>query len=178
RGDHGVIILRLGDLHPRHRSPFRGSLLVSGGSGLIVPIALGFQLDPVVVLAPGALGLATLGIIVVQAMAAVAIVVFFRRRGQGRYWRTLILPGIGAAGLFATATFILFDFDDLLGIHSTLVNGLPWLIVLVLVIGTALGLYLRVAKPGRYARLAQSRLRPQARQLAHPGAWTRRYCLV
>jgi amino acid transporter len=177
-GRDRVLSPKLGHLHRKHRSPFRASLIVSGGAGLLILIAIGFRLDPYVVLAQGALGLATLGIVTLQALAAVAIVAFFRRRGQGRYWRTLILPSIGAAGLFATATFILFNFDDLLGIHSTLVYGLPWLIVLVLVIGVVLGLYLRAAKPGRYARLAQSRLRPQARQLARPDAWTRRYCLV
>jgi amino acid transporter len=177
-GRDRVLSPKLGHLHRRHRSPFRASLIVSGGAGLLILVAIAFRLDPYVVLAQGALGLATLGIVTLQALAAVAIVAFFRRRGQGRYLRTLILPGIGAVGLFATATFILFNFDDLLGIHSTLVNGLPWLIVLLLVVGVVLGLYLRAAKPARYARLAESRLRPQARQLARPEAWTRRYCLI
>ena len=63
------------------------------------------------VLGQGAVGLATLGIVSLQAMAAVAIVAFFRRRGQGRYWKTLILPGIGALGLFVGTVFLLFNFD-------------------------------------------------------------------
>ncbi len=177
-GRDRVLSPKLGHLHPRHRSPFRASLLVSGGAGLLIAIAIAFQLDPLLVLGQGALGLATLGIVTLQALAAVAIVAFFRRRGQGRYWKTLILPGIGAIGLFAIATFLLFNFDDLLGISTPLVNGLPWLIVVLVLVGMVIGLYLRRAKPARYARLAQSRLRPQARQLARPAAWTRRYCLI
>ena len=147
-GRDRVLSPKLGHLHPRHRSPFRASLLVSGGAGLLILIAIAFQLDPLLVLGQGALGLATLGIVTLQALAAVAIVAFFRRRGQGRYWKTLILPGIGAIGLFAIATFLLFNFDDLLGISTPLVNGLPWLIVVVLLIGTVIGLYLRRARAG------------------------------
>jgi amino acid transporter len=177
-GRDRVVSAKLGELHPRHQSPFRASLIISGGVGLLVLVAIAFQLDPYVVLAQGALGLATLGIIVLQAMAAVAIVVFFRRRGQGRYVTTLILPGIGAAALFAAALFEMFNFDTLLGISSPLVNGLPWLVVATLVIGILVGLRLRSAKPGRYARIAESRLRPQARRLPRPTAWTRRYCLI
>jgi cation diffusion facilitator CzcD-associated flavoprotein CzcO len=143
-----------------------------------VLIAIGFQLDPLVVLASGALGLATLGIIVVQAMAAVAIVVFFRRRGQGRYWKTLILPGIGAVGLFAAAVFEVLNFDTLMGISNPLVDALPWLIVATMLAGVGVGLWLRRNRPARYARLAESRLRPQERALPRPQAWTRRYCLI
>jgi amino acid transporter len=177
-GRDRVVSAKLGELHPRHRSPARASLVISAGYGLIVVIAIVFSLDPLLVLASAALGLATLGIIVLQAMAAVAIVVFFRRRGQGRYWTTLILPGIGAAALFAAAVFELLNFDTIVGIKSPIVDGLPWLIVATLAIGVLIGLWTRRSKPARYARLAQSRLRPQARRLARPSAWTRRYCLI
>jgi cation diffusion facilitator CzcD-associated flavoprotein CzcO/amino acid transporter len=177
-GRDRVLSPRLGHLHRRHHSPSRASLVVSGAAGLLILVAIAFRLDPYVVLAQGALGLATLGIVTLQALAAVAIVAFFRRRGHGRYWKTLVLPGVGAAGLFGIATFLLFNFDDLLGISNPLVNGLPWVIVVVVLTGVVVGLYLRRERPARYARLAESRLRPQARQLARPAAWTRRYALI
>jgi amino acid transporter len=177
-GRDRVVSPKLGELHRRHRSPARASLVISCGYGLIVGIAIVFRLDPFLVLASAALGLATLGIIVLQAMAAVAIVAFFGRRGQGRYWTTLVLPGIGAVALFGAAVFELFNFDTIVGIQSPIVDGLPWLIVATLVAGVITGLWIRRTRPARYARLAESRLRPQARQLARPTAWTRRYCLI
>ena len=177
-GRDRVVSPKLGELHPRHRSPARASLVISIGYGLIVLIAIVFRLDPFLVLATAALGLATLGIIVLQAMAAVAIVAFFGRRGQGRYWTTVVLPGVGAAALFAVAVFELFNFDTIVGIQSPIVDGLPWLIVATLVVGILIGLRIRRTRPARYARLAESRLRPQARRLARPTAWTRRYCLI
>ena len=131
-GRDRVLSPKLGHLHPRHRSPFRASLVVSGGAGLLIVIAIAFRLDPFVVLAQGALGLATLGIVTLQAFAAVAIVAFFRRRGQGRYWKTLILPGIGAVGLFAIATVPAVQLRRPARHLHAVVNGLPWLIVVVL----------------------------------------------
>jgi hypothetical protein len=177
-GRDRVVSPWVGHLHPHHRSPFRASLLVSAGAGLVIAVAAVFRLDPYVVLAKGALGLATLGIVTLQALAAVAIVVFFRRRGQGRYWKTLIRPGAGALGLFAVASVVLVSFDDLMGIANPLVFALPWLIVAILLGGIVIGLVLRRRAPGRYARLAQSSLRPQARRLPRPQRWSRRYCLV
>jgi hypothetical protein len=177
-GRDKVVSAKLGELHPRHRSPARASLVISIGYGVIVLIAIVFRLDPFLVLASAALGLATLGIIVLQAMAAVAIVAFFGRRGQGRYLTTLVLPGVGAAALFAMAVFELFNFDTIVGIRSPIVDGLPWLIVATLVTGVVIGLWIRRTRPALYARLAESRLRPQARRLARPTAWTRRYCLI
>jgi len=177
-GRDRVVSSWIGHLHPRHRSPFRASLVVSTGTGGLIAIAVAFRLDPYVVLARGALGLGTLGIVTLQALAAVAIVAFFRRRGHGRYWTTLVPPGAGALGLFLIASVVLVSFDDLMGIDNAFVSALPWLIVAILLGGIVLGLYLRRAAPARYARLAQARLRPQARVLPRPRQWTRRYCLV
>ena len=129
------------------------------------------------VLTQGATGLATLGIVSLQALAAVAIVAFFRRRGQGRYWKTLILPGVGAVGLFALTVFLLFNFGTVYT-DSPVATALPWAFVAIGIGGVVYGLVLRRRKPARYARLAESRLRPQARQLARPARWTRRYLLI
>ena len=70
------------------------------------------------------------------------------------------------AALFAAAVFELLNFDTIVGIKSPIVDGLPWLIIATLAIGVLIGLWTRRSKPARYARLAQSRLRPQARRLA------------
>jgi amino acid transporter len=168
----------LGRLHPRHRSPRAGSLIVSAGALLIVAIAALAGLDPYKALGQAALGLATLGIVGLQAIAAIAIVAFFRRRGQGRYWKTLILPGIGAVGLSAATLFLLLNFDTLLGGPSPVATALPWVLVVVVLIGFVMGLSIRARRPARYARLAESRLRPQERELRRPQRWTRRYCLI
>jgi amino acid transporter/NAD(P)-dependent dehydrogenase (short-subunit alcohol dehydrogenase family) len=177
-GRDRILPERLGKLHPRYRSPRLGSIVVSIGASLIVVVAAVAGSDPYKSLGQGAVGLATFGIVVLQTLAAVAIVAFFRRRGQGRYWRTLVLPGVGAVGLFSATVFLLLNFSALVGTSSPLVTALPWLLLSVVAAGVVMGLVIRARRPARYARLAEARLRPQARQLARPQRWTRRYCLI
>ena len=56
-------------------------------------------LDPYLNLAASMIGISTLGIVLLQAVAAVAIIAFFRRRHEGGIWRTVVAPTIGAVGL-------------------------------------------------------------------------------
>jgi amino acid transporter len=169
---------RLGEMHPRHRSPSFASLTVTIGTAIIVGIAAIARLDPYVVLGQAAVGLATLGIVALQLLAAIAIVVFFRRRGQGQYWTTLVLPGLGAVGLAWATGFLLLNWRTLVGGSGPILTLVPWLLVAVTGAGVLLGLRIRKRRPARYARLAESRLRPEARRLPRPARWTRRYCLV
>jgi hypothetical protein len=177
-GRDRVLPAWLGWRHPVHRSPSRGSLAVTVVSTVIIVAAGILRLDPYKVLAVGAFGLATLGIAALQTFAAVAIVVFFRRRGQGRLTTTLVLPGLGAIGLAAATVFELLNFRTLMQSDSPVVIALPWLLVAVMVGGVITGLSIRKRRPGRYSRLAESELRPEARSLPRPRQWTRRYCLI
>jgi cation diffusion facilitator CzcD-associated flavoprotein CzcO/amino acid transporter len=177
-GRDRVVSPKLGRLHTRHQSPSRASLAVSVAAAVLVALATALRFDPFFVLGQAGLSLATLGIGVLQALAALAIVVFFRRRGQGRYWKTFVLPTVGLIGLAVIAAFQLIVFDDLLGMRNLAVTLAPWSILVVLLVGTVVGLVLRKRAPGRYARMAQSRLRPQARTLPRPARWTRRYALI
>jgi amino acid transporter len=168
----------LGHLHPAHRSPARASFVITAAVAVILVGGGLLGLDPYKALSTGAVGLATLGIVALQAFAAVAIVVFFRRRGQGRYWVTLVVPGLAAIGLAAATVLELLKFSTIVNSTAPVAVALPWVLVLVMLGGVITGLVIRRRYPARYARLAESRLRPVARQLRRPAGWTRRYCLV
>ena len=58
-----------------------------------------FGADPYTVFATSFIGLGTLGIIALQAAAALAVVVFFWRRPDRNLWRCVIAPLIGFVGL-------------------------------------------------------------------------------
>ena len=129
-GRDRVLPAKLGQLHPRHHSPRYGSLTVTAVATVIVAVLAIAGSTRSSVLAQGATGLATLGIVILQALAAVAIVVFFRRRGQGRYWKTLILPRLGAVGLAVLTVFLLFNFGTVFT-DSPLAIALPWTFVAI-----------------------------------------------
>ena len=168
----------LGTLHPRHRSPYRASLVTTAAAAAILVAAGVLGLDPYKTLSTAAVGLATTGLVALQAFGLAAIVVFFGRRGQGRYFTTMIVPGLGAVGLGAATVFELLKFSISLQSTSPIAVALPWLLVLIMLGGVVTGLVIRRRRPARYARLAETRLRPDARQLLRPERWTRRYCLI
>jgi cation diffusion facilitator CzcD-associated flavoprotein CzcO/amino acid transporter len=177
-GRDRVLPTRLGRLHPRFRSPAAASLLVTAATAILLGIALAAGLDPYTQVSQGGIALATLGIVALQLIAAISIVFFFRQQGYRSYWRTLILPTIGALGLAGGTATLMFNFGALVASNATWVSVLPFTLLAMVIVGVITGSVIRQRRPARYARLAESRLRPQERQLARPARWTRRYCLI
>jgi len=155
-GRDRVLPAWIGRAHPRHGSPHRASMVQT--TVTIVMVA-GFAiagLDPYVNLATSMLGLGTLGIVVLQAVAAVSVLGFFRNRPDRHWWRTGLAPLLGLAGMVAAAVLLVQNFALITDTHSTVVNLLPWLIVIAAVGGIGYALWQRSARPERYARLAVS----------------------
>lgn len=111
-------------------------------------------LEPIASLVPSMLGFGTLCILVLQLLAAVSIVVYFRRTHDPRWWRTFVAPGIGALGLLGISTMAILNFSVVAGSDALLVNLLPLLLLVALVGGIIYGIYLRSRKPQVYAGLS------------------------
>src|SRR5690606_34590591 len=86
------------------------ALLVNLLFGLLVAaiFAVAGETDPegnplpaVVTLVPVGVGFGTLAVLIVQAIAALSVVVYFRKKGDPRWWSTFIAPGIGFIALTA-----------------------------------------------------------------------------
>jgi hypothetical protein len=99
-------------------------------------------------------GLGTLGIIVLQAAAAAAVVAFFRRRGQLHWWKTMLAPAIGFAGLSAATVLALMNYSTLTGTSNRAINALPWLLAASVIGGVGYALWLRRNRPLIYAGIA------------------------
>ena len=111
-------------------------------------------LEPIATLVPSMLGFGTLCILVLQLLAAISIVVYFRRTHDPRWWRTFVAPGIGALGLLGISTMAILNFSIVAGSEALLVNLLPFLLLVALVGGILYGFYLRSSKPEVYAGLS------------------------
>lgn len=158
-GREGVLPSWLGRAHPRHHSPSRASLAQSVLSLLVVGGFALAGLDPYTNLATSTLGLGTLGIVLLQAGAAVAVLCFFWRRADRHWWRTGLAPLLGAIGLVVTAVLLLINFPLLTGTGNPVVNALPWLLFVAVLCGVGYALWLRARYPHRYALLARAELR-------------------
>lgn len=132
----------------------QNALMVNAGFALVVAglFAL-FGLDAITTLVPVMIGFGTLCILVLQMAAALAVVVYFRRRGDARWGKTFVAPGLGFLGLLGICTMAVLNFSVLAGSEAWYVTILPWLLALAVVAGVVYGAYLRKNRPEVYGRL-------------------------
>ena len=109
--------------------------------------------DPIVTLVPAMLGFGTLSVLILQGLAALSIVVAFRRQRDSRLWSTLIAPGIGFLGIAAISLLAIWNFDVVAGSQELWIRLLPLLLAAAVVGGIGYGAYLKRRKPEVYAGL-------------------------
>lgn len=119
-------------------APYVASVVQSCITIVIVGAFAIFDADPFLELFAWLVGLGTLGVLTLQAVACVAVIAFFRRtRADTNPWRTLIAPLLGCAGLIVAIYLVLDNFDVLTGATTGLVPLLPLLIPLAAAFGVA-----------------------------------------
>ncbi|QIK62617.1 APC family permease [Leucobacter viscericola] len=119
----------------------------------IFVVAVDTDMPPIFTLVPVGLGFGTLSIMIVQAIAALAVVVYFRRKRDPRWWSTFIAPGIGFLALLTFSVMALLNFDLVAGSDAIYVVVLPWVLVAAVVGGLLYALYLKTKRPKIYEGL-------------------------
>lgn len=136
-GTQGTMPKFLGTLHRRYQGPARASEALTLLTAVLVAAFAILGADPYLGIYTSLGGLFTVGIVAMQGAVAVTVVVFFRKRHDGRLWKTLVAPAIGALGLLTATGLIIANYSVLTGTEDTLPNLLPWLIPLAFVVGFA-----------------------------------------
>jgi amino acid transporter len=145
----------LGRSHARSSAPHVASALQIG---LAAAVVAGFAIagaDPITVIIPAWLGFGTLCIIALQFLAAVGVVVFFRRRADRRWASTFVAPALGAVGLGYALVMAIDNFSTIAGSDSAVIAKLPWLLLATIVVGVATSLWLRANRPDVYDELGR-----------------------
>jgi ABC-type nickel/cobalt efflux system permease component RcnA len=106
------------------------------------------------------IGLGTLGIVLLQGSAAVSVVASFRRHADRHWWRTILAPLLGAAGLLTAVVLLSLNYSLLTGTSLASVNYMPWLFVVAAAVGIGYARWMRTAQPARYRNLAPIQSRP------------------
>ncbi|MFF1912969.1 APC family permease [Streptomyces sp. NPDC058239] len=153
-GREGLLPRRLGEVSARHGSP-SGAVIAQTAFNLLVVLAGAvLAADPYTVVFLWTNSTAVLGIMLMQAMAALSVWAFFRhdRRGMSAA-RVVWAPLVSFAGLALLTVLAVFHFDLLTGetglVNVVLLAPLP----LVLVTGLYVALRIRRDDPRRYASL-------------------------
>lgn len=177
-GREGVLPPRLGEYHTRHLSPHIGSLAMTGLTVIVIGCFVVSGLDPYTVVASSLVGLGTIAIIAVQAVAALAVLVFFWRRGDRTLWRTVVAPIVGFLGLGSAFILAATNYDALTGSDNPVINLVPVILVVVAVAALIVMRRLRRTKPATYANFAEAKLRRRTTLELERVAYSSRYCLV
>jgi hypothetical protein len=144
-----------------------------------VAFALGGA-DPYTVFATSLVGLGTLGVVALQAAAALSVIVFFRGRADRDVWRCVVAPAIGFVGLTAAFVLAVSNYSTLTGSDNKVIGAAPLLLVVAAVGGVAVALRLRSSRPAVYAAIAGSQLRSRTRTatVTESVEYARTYCVV
>lgn len=153
-GRERVLPAALGAVHPKHGSPHRASVVQMIVCVAVVAVYAAAGLDPYTSLSTSMVALGTLGIVALQACAALSVLGFFRGHPQRHWWRTGLAPAAGFAGLMVTIVLLVQNFPLVTGTSSAAVNSLPWLLAAVAAGGAGYAWWMRSARPARYAALA------------------------
>lgn len=152
--DEGLLPKGLARFNAHRNVPVGATLFVSTATMICLGIVAAVGGDPYAAIIPVLFGTGTLGIIALQAAAAVAILcyVFRRRREAG-----LVVMGAAvcaALGLSVALATVCANFTLLSTVDTPFVAWLPALYPITLILGVVFALWLRAARPAHYKRLA------------------------
>ncbi len=156
-GRQGLVWRPLGWTLASRRTPWVSGIVQSVTVGIVIAFFALFGQDPFATLFTWATGIGTIGVILSQFIAGIAIFAFFRKSDvDKRPWNTVIAPILAIIGLGAFFVLTLNSLDVLLGVHGAMAALMLSLVFLALLAGVLYGVYLRAFAPARYALVGQA----------------------
>jgi amino acid transporter len=132
-GNTGVLPVACGRSHSRHASPHVASLVTSVVGAVLMVVCAIAGLDPVLEIFTWLAGIASVGIVLLMALACLAVLVYFRRTGVDRRpWQTVIAPALGLVGLSLILVLLVKNLPLLMGGSTPLGVGVGVLLAVAL----------------------------------------------
>jgi amino acid transporter len=145
----------IGVTHSVHQSPHVASVLQSVLAAIVIGLFAILGLDPVLALFSWLTNVATLGVIVMMAVASLAVVMYFRANPstQENALKTTILPGLAFIAFVVIIYLIVINFGGLSGASGFLGALLPGLVLIAAVVGLLLAGALKSRDPVAFENL-------------------------
>ena len=134
--------------------PVTATLCMSIATVVCLAGIASIRTDPYAAIIPVLIGMGTLGIIALQAAAAIAIVFYVVRHRREAGAIVLIASLCAAIGLAVALTTVCTNFTLLSTVSTPFVSLLPFAYVITLVAGIGFCLWMRATRPHNYAQLA------------------------
>jgi len=131
-------------VHIKHNSPHVASATLTCITIALIGAFMVAKADPIKHLYMCMVAVGTLGILILQALGAIAVIAYFTKKKQGYFWQGLVAPLLGGIGLSVAAYLAFANFAELSGANSGLASNLPWLIPIAACVGIINGTRKRV----------------------------------
>ncbi len=153
----GVIPSKLAETHPVHHSPHIAGFCLTACLVTVFAIAVAMGLDPLVNVATALVGVGSVGLMALLGITSIAIPIFFaRRRVLG--FANVVAPTAGGI-VILTATLLAFmNYSALTGVDSSIINHLPYGLIIIFALGAAQASWLRKRQPESYQRIGSTRV--------------------
>ncbi len=150
-----VLPRRLGHIHPIHKTPSTAGIAQTVLAAVVVGAFALFGADPYLQLLLWVNTPGVIGIVVLQALAAFAVLRYFRKNNhQESALRSFVAPLLAGILLTGAAALIVWQIDLLTGAGDIVNLILIALVPIVFILGVGYALRLRRTEPATYARLA------------------------
>lgn len=147
----------LGKVHPVNGSPHVACLALAAILLVVIGLFAVAGLDPLLSLATSLSSMGTVGLMFLLTATSLSVPVFFARRGEYSFGKT-IAPLTGGI-LIAVASYLsLMNYTALTGTDSPIVNSLPFVFLPLALLGLAHGRYLKANRPEIYAKVGSTRV--------------------
>ncbi|WP_174279326.1 APC family permease [Sphingomonas bacterium] len=165
----GLVPRRLARFDEQRRVPVAATICLSAATVICLVAIASTRTDPYAATIPVLIGMGTLGIIALQAAAAVAILFYVVRRAREAGPVVLMAAACAAIGLLGALTTVATNFTLLSTVSTPFVAWLPVLYVLTLAAGVLFAIWMRAARPRHFAELALVEHRPARGELEPAG---------
>jgi amino acid transporter len=153
----GVLPAALCRIHPRHGSPYIAASVLAIVLAAIIAASAIAGLDPLVNVTTALVGLGSVGLMALLAITALAIPLFFlKQRVLGL--RTSLAPAIGGTVIAIAVYLACANYSAITGVDSAVVNHLPYLLVMVALLGVGQAWWLRTHRPDIYAQIGATQV--------------------
>jgi amino acid transporter len=151
----GLVWHALSRTHLRHQSPHVASAVTMCISATLILLCAKAALDPMLQVLPWASVPSAVGVLACQALAAIAVVAFFRRNRTGiSRWRSLFAPAVSAVVLLFFLWEMIVHVQLLSGLSAGLSYAMAMSVLLAGVLASFYAADLRRRSPKRYAQLS------------------------
>lgn len=148
---------KLGNVHPLHGSPYRASATQSIIATVLVLLFWAFGKDPYADLYTLLAIMGTMGIMIVQAICAFAVIAYFHLRPENKpkshWFKTLLAPLLGGVAMLYIVYLLWINMGFAAGeaSHSLLYKITPYIVLASFLLGGGLAVYFRHNNPAKYS---------------------------